>query len=146
MKRSIVAAAALVGASALTGAAVLPGSAAPGNGTMHTKRLVLHEIASQQVAEVQFVGSDKIRSARTHQVVGFHAFTGHYYPSKAQTVLQGALALKGGIMLGRVVVADGATEFTGSITKGSGKYAGVEGTISGHFGESATFVTVRYHD
>jgi len=143
MKKSAVAAATIIGVSALTGATVLPGSAAS-DSAVHTKKLVLREIASHQLTESQFTGSDQIRSARTHAVVGFHAFTGRYYPAKATAVLQGALALKGGILLGRVPVPDGATTFEGRITGGSGKYAGAEGTITGHFGEAATYVTLHY--
>lgn len=145
MNKSAVAAVALVGASALTGSAVLPGSATSAAPEMHTKRLVLQELGSREIGKSTFAGADKIRSAKTREVVGFDTYTARYYRSKDKVVLQVALALKGGVMVGRVSFGGRESRFDGRILKGSGKYSGVEGTISGRSTRDKTTVTLHYH-
>jgi hypothetical protein len=146
MKRSAVAAVALVGASALTGSAVVPGSASSVAPEMHTKRLVLGQTQERNVGKFSFVGSDIVKSRASGKVVGFDSITGKFYPKKEKFVVQIALALKGGIIVGRVSGKGEAREFDGRILKGSGKYSGVEGTIQGRFAnESRVHLTLHYH-
>lgn len=144
MKRSAVAAVALVGASVLTGSAVVPGSATSAAPEMHTKRLVLGQSKERDVGKFTFVGSDIVRSRASGDVVGFDSITGRFYPKKQRFVVQIGLALKGGIIVGRVSGGE-SREFDGRILKGSGKYSGVQGTIHGRFTRERVHLTLRYH-
>lgn len=153
MKKAVAAAAAaLVATSALSGAA----AAVPGVATekergdaVHTKRFVLHEIASNQLGERTFAGSDKVRSRSSGKLVGFDSYTGKFYPRQDKVVLDVGMALKGGIIVGRVKITDfDSNRFKGRILKGSGKYAGIEGTVTGRQGGQLgekTYLTLRYH-
>ena len=145
MRKSVVAAAALVGASALTGSAVLPGSAATAASETRTKRFVLTQAEERDVGRTAFVGSDTVRSKRTGEIVGYDAITGKFYPQQEKFVVQIALALKGGIIVGRVVGKGEAREFDGRILKGTGKYKGIEGTILGRFSsQNKVHLTLHY--
>ena len=145
MKKSVVAAAALVGASALTGSAVLPGSATTAAPEMHTKRLVLTQSDEHNVGGgAAFVGSDTVRSESSREIVGYDAITGKFYPKQEKFVVQIALALKGGIIVGRVSAKGEVREFDGRILKGTGKYKGIDGTIHGRFSRQKVHLTLHY--
>ena len=151
MKRSAVAAAALVGASALTGSVVAPGSATTAAPQMHTKRMVLHQTESHNVGRTSFIGADVDRS-RAGKIVGYDAITGKFYPTSGKVVIDVAFALKGGIIMARVSSHgpgdNGVVRYQGPILKGSGKYKGIDGTITAHSpseNEAKTFVKLRYH-
>jgi hypothetical protein len=142
-RTAIAAAAALVGLTGLSGAAIVPATGAGGGA--HTRHLVLHETGSHQLNENAFVGTDKARSARTGDVVGFDSFTGRFFPAKHRVVIQVALALKGGIIVGRVSFGSEQRRFEGPILKGTGKYRGVDGSITGRFrAHDRTTVTLHY--
>jgi hypothetical protein len=161
MKRTTVAAAALLGVSAVSGAAALPGSAMEATGpassaqaTMpaaaaadetHTRRLLLGELASHQAGRFAFVGADRVRSMRTHRVVGYDTYTGRFYPRTNKVVIQVAITFRGGILVGRVAQKATGNRFEGRILKGTGKYSGVHGTINGYSPERGrTRVTLHY--
>lgn len=67
---------------ALAGAAVLQDTATAET-TMHTKKLILHEQDSHRVGKYDFVGTDRVRSAATRDVVGYDSFTGNFNPSRS---------------------------------------------------------------
>ena len=150
MKKSAVAAAALVGASALTGSVVAPGSATTAAPQMHTKRMVLHQTAAHSVGKFTFTGTDVVKS-RARKIIGYDAITGKFYPKKGKVVIDVAFALRGGIIVARVShkgPAPDVIKFEGPILKGSGKFKGIEGTITARSpadNDEKTFVTLRYH-
>jgi hypothetical protein len=151
MKKSALAVAALVGLTTLTATTSAP-AAAPADSSAvqadHTRRFVLHETASHNVGRFSFVGTDNVRSRRTHNIVGYDLFTGHFDRTTKVGTVQVAVALKGGIIVGRI---KGSFETNpvilhGPITKGSGKYVGIEGNITARLTNSnKTFVTLAYH-
>ena len=136
--------AALVAVTGLSGGAVVPATGA--GAATYTRHLVLRETGSHQVGPREAsVGTDKARSARTGGVVGFDSFTTRRFHATGTVLIQVAFALKGGIIVGRVKSVSGQPRFEGPILKGTGKYVGVDGTITGRFGERGrTTVTLRY--
>jgi len=111
----------------------------------HVKRLVLHETGGHGLGGNTFVGTDKARSRATNEVVGFDTFTGHFSRATNKVVIHVALALKGGIIVGRVTFDGSQPRFDGRILKGTGKFQGVNGTITGRSTNGKkTFVTLRY--
>lgn len=150
MKRAAAAAAAMfVGLTALTGAAATTGSATAVDAKeQHSKKLVLRELASQDLSRRTFAGADKVKSAASGELVGYDSYTGKYYPRKQKAVLQVALALKGGIIVARVsatFTSDSPPPINGRILKGTGKYKGIDGTVSGRLTESDRVpITLNY--
>ncbi len=145
MKRSAVAAVALVSTAALSGAAVGPGSASADNKT-YTKRLIAHSTAEHRVGKYSFVFTDTDR--HNGKVIGYDTGSGRFFPKQNKVILDVAAALKGGIILLHISQSGSATSFTGTITGGRGKYAGVGGTVTGHSpaqNSKKTYVTLRYH-
>jgi hypothetical protein len=110
------------------------------------KRLVLEELKSRNIGST-FVGSDTVTSARTGRVVGYEAFTSRFMPKREVVVVQTSVALQNGTITARVtipLVGPPPNEFAGRILHGTGKFATIEGTISGREGPQRTFVTLRY--
>jgi hypothetical protein len=135
----------------LVAAAVLPGAATAGT-TMHTKRLVMHQTAAHRVGKFTFTGTDLARSRRTGDVVGYDTISGTYFPKTQALLIHVAFSLKGGLIITRVKQlpgppVNGFIHYKGQITKGSGKYAGVQGTITARSpakNDKKTFVTLNY--
>ena len=114
-------------------------------GAVHTKRLVLHETASHGVSPRTAVGTDTIRSRRTHEVIGFDSFTGTFYPREDRAVFDVAFAFQRGIITARVTLTFSDARFNGRILKGTGAFKGVEGTVTGRSTDSPkTFITLHY--
>ena len=152
MKKSVVAALALASAATFSGASVAAPATAPNaqGKAVHTLRWKLNETASHNVGRNNFVGSDTIRSRRTGEIIGYDSTTGSFFPKTSMVRLQVAASVKGGILVGRLsadfsTVAD-VVVFEGPILKGTGKFKGVEGTITAKSsnGGKKTFVTIRY--
>jgi len=150
VKRVAAAAAAMVvGLTALSGAAATSGSAAAGDAKVqHHKKLVLRETASRDLSRRTFAGTDKVKSASSRELVGFDSYTGRFYPHKQKAVLQVAFALKGGIIIARVsatFTSDSPPPISGRILKGTGKYKGIDGTVTGRLTDSdKVFITLHY--
>jgi hypothetical protein len=149
MRKLVLAAAALAGVTALTGASAAP-AAAPGvdSREAHTLRWRLTEVASHDVGRTAFVGTDRIRSVRTGEVVGYSSYRGRFFPADNSARLDVAASVKGGILVGRLrgtFDTDGEV-FRGPVLKGTGKFQGAEGTIVGRpVGETGRIlITVRY--
>jgi hypothetical protein len=142
--RKTAAALLLATVPALAGAGVLQDSATAGQST-HTKKLILHEQNSHRVGKYDFVGTDRVRSAATHDIVGYDSFTGNFNPDSKRAVIQAAFSFKGGIIVVRAHLVDDSRKFTGKILHGTGVYAGIEGTVSGREGShNRTFLTMTY--
>ena len=129
---------------ALTGAAILQDTATAET-TTHTKKLILHEQDSHRVGKYDFVGTDRVRSAATRDIVGYDSFTGNFNPQSKRAVIQAAFSFKGGIVVVRAHLVGDSRKFTGRILHGTGVYSGIEGTISGREGShNKTFLTMTY--
>ncbi|MBA2560501.1 MAG: hypothetical protein H0V07_11575 [Propionibacteriales bacterium] len=150
MKKTAVAAVALASVTALTGASAAPATA-PGAtqaATAHTLKWKLIETASHRVGTHGFVGTDKIRSRRTGNVVGYDSFTGTFSRRTQSAKIQFAASVKGGILIGQVRADFDSKQsvFHGRVLKGTGKFAGAQGTIVAKpIGDgSNTSVTITY--
>jgi hypothetical protein len=142
-KAAAAAAAALATTAALSGAAATPGVATEDRAA-HTKRLVLNQIAFTQLGNNSLVGADKVRSRATGKVVGYDSLTITFNPQTATASVDVALALRGGLIVGRVKVEETSEHFEGRILTGTGKYKGIEGTITGREPGRNVYVTLRY--
>ena len=83
------------------------------------------------VGRYRFVGTDEVR--KDGEVIGYNALTGRYFPSRDRVVIRVGVALRGGVIMGRVA-ADApregeATVFRGPVLGGSGRYEGIRGRI-----------------
>ena len=146
MNRKLATAALLLAVPGLAGATALPGPATAQMST-HTLRLVIHETASHNLSQTTFVGTDRVRSRATHQVVGFDSFTGRFFPKSEKAVVQVGLALRGGIINLRVSFkGENPNQFHGPILGGTGAYRGISGTVDGQQkkGSEDFFVTLHY--
>jgi hypothetical protein len=133
MKKAAVAAAALVGVTAFTGASVAPAATpSPAVKAAHTLRWMLTETASHNVAKNGFVGTDVIRSIRTGKIVGYDSTTGVFFPKTHAARIQVAASVNRGILVGQVHgrFTSNDVVFHGRILRGTGKFAGAEGTIT----------------
>lgn len=147
MKKLAAALAALLAIGSLGGATVLAGSAQAQQSTnaaqtMHTRHVILHEMASHDLGKFTFSGTDKVRS-RSGRVIGFDTFTGRFHPRAGKAVLWAAFALRDGILNARVTFTGDGQDFHGRITGGTGKFLGARGTIDGTSGK-VTRATLRY--
>jgi hypothetical protein len=134
----------LVAAPALAGAGVLQDTASAGQ-THYTKHYVLKEQAGHDIGKLDFAGTDKIMSAGSRDVLGYDAVTGHFYPKQHRAVIFAALALKGGVIDVRVQFHNDSQDFKGRILHGSGRYAGITGTVTGRDARHGrTFLTLDY--
>ena len=136
---------ALVGlvATALTGASVV---SAAGDEKIHTKRFISRDIASHSLSQRTFAGAAVDRHAG--HVIGYDTFTGHFYPKQDRGVIWDSVALKNGSISLVVHVSGNASVFTGRILNGTGKYKGIEGTVTARtapHNDSKTYITLTYH-
>jgi hypothetical protein len=143
MKKIAAAAVALTTLAGLSSAAVSSSTAAPER-AMHTKRFVLNEIASHNLGRYAFAGSDRIRSRGSGEVVGYDSYTGVFDPQAETLRVWVGVALKGGVINVRVNFTED-NRFAGKILGGTGRYKGIDGTVTGRgVSSDRTFVTLRY--
>jgi hypothetical protein len=141
-KLALTAVAGLV-ATALTGASAV---SAPGAAKMHSKRLVSTDIRSHSLGPKTFAGVAVDRHAGN--VVGYDTFTGHFYPRQNRAIIWDTLSLKNGSISVVVQFKANATLNTGRITHGSGKYKGIDGTVTARtapHNPDKSYVTLTYH-
>jgi hypothetical protein len=133
---------------ALTGVAVAPqlGSAATAKATTHTLKLDAHETASHNLGKTSFVGADTDRDPTTHAIRGYDSITGHFNISTAVVKIDAAVALKGGLITAHLRGKGSGNTLDGVITGGTGKYAGIKGTIhtTEKSGSKVTHITLTY--
>jgi hypothetical protein len=148
MNKTAVAAAAVVAMTSLAGMATLPGTAAASDSQVHVLHLVAHARGDVDLGNNRFAATDVYKS--DGEVVGYGVGSGRVFRKEKKLTIQGALALKGGIIVARTTqhgLSD-TFHFSGPIIGGTGKYEGVKGTVKSH--SSATtndvnFTTIRYH-
>jgi hypothetical protein len=103
------------------------GAAAPQE---HVTRVVLDRIAFETLGRT-FVGANAVR--KDGRVVGYESFSGRFNPRRGHTVHRVALALKGGVIEGRVIGLSNQTGekffYRGPIQSGNGRFAGISGRI-----------------
>lgn len=150
MKKSVVAALALASATAFTGASAAPATPPTAETqAAHTLRWQLAETGSKQVAPNAYVGTDVIRSARTGKIVGYDSSTLRFFLKANRARIQLAAAVKGGILVyavhSRITLDD--VVFHGRVLRGTGKFAGAEGTVTATPGENGkTLVVIHYQN
>jgi hypothetical protein len=130
-------------ATALTAAAVVP---AAGDTKVHTKRFVSRDIASHSTGAKTFAGAAVDRHAG--HIIGYDSFTGHFYPQQDRAVIRGSFALRNGSIAVVVNFNSTGSTFSGRILNGTGKYKGIDGTVTArpapHNGDK-TYITLTYH-
>jgi hypothetical protein len=135
--------------AAVTALAIIPGGgmvlgSANGDSPTLTKRLVARSTGERDIGNT-FLGTDKVRSRSAGRVLGFDSFTGRFFPTQQRAVVHVAVALKGGIVVFRASVSGSSLRFAGPILRGTGKYRGIEGTVTGRATEDVrTFYTLHY--
>ena len=123
------------------GAATTQQTATAATTTLHLK---LHVTAGRSLDQLHFVGTERVRSRDTHEVVGFDTFRGKVKPDTV--VYETAFAFKRGILLTRVhTVGAAPARFAGHVTGGTGAFEGATGTVSGRaVSRDDTFFTIEY--
>jgi hypothetical protein len=147
MRKLALAAVAALAATALTGAAAVP---AASETQVHTKRFVSRHIRTHSLSTNTAAGAGVDRHAG--HTIGYDTFTAHFYPKQDRSDIWVTFALKNGTIAG-VVHSKGpgttpGTVFHGRILNGTGKYKGVDGTVSVRPGGSTVakkFITLTYH-
>jgi hypothetical protein len=133
---------------ALVGVGLVPqlGSAATPKPATHTLKLAAHQTANHSVGKTSFIGADTDRDPRTHAIRGYDAVSGHFNATTAVVKIDVALALKRGTITAHLVGKGPATDLHGMITGGTGKYAGITGTIgtTSKEGSTVTHITLTY--
>ena len=113
-----------------------------------TLKWKLNEIASHEVGRHGFVTADRIRSVRTGKIVGYDSVSGEFDPATNKVVIDVAFSVRGGILVARVRADFDSDEavFRGPVLKGTGRFAGAEGTIAAKpVGDGGrTLVTIGY--
>lgn len=113
-------------------------------GSTHVLRLKLHVTDAHSLDQRHFVGTERVRSRDTHQLIGFDTFRGHVKPHTV--VYETAFAFKGGILLTRGrLVSKAPARFAGPVIGGTGVFAGATGTARGRaVSQEDTVFTIRY--
>jgi hypothetical protein len=119
--------------------ATVPASGAP---VVHHRSFIAKQISSHQLGQRDFVASEVERHNGT--VIGMDSLTGHF-DFKAGTVkIYVAVAWKGGALIVRGHATQN-TPFVGKVVRGTGKYAGIQGTVTTRdLGHNRTAVHVTY--
>jgi hypothetical protein len=113
--------------------------------SQHVLRLVTHQIESHPASDYHPAGVDRLRSAATHEIVGYEAFSGVFNPRNDHLRFWLDMALDGGMLDSYFSTNTTVTSFTGRIIHGTGAYRGVDGTIHVQILASGrTVYTVRY--
>jgi hypothetical protein len=119
-------------------AAATGGSSEPAK-AQHVARFQLHTHTNHAFGTHNYVGTDVLK--RDGKFVGYDSYSG----SSTQTkhTFRFALALKGGMIFGRVVQRAAHPGIVGPILRGSGKFAGIKGTAEIRFTTPQTLI-LRY--
>ena len=140
--RAAVAATATALVTGVGGAAAftVPASAAP---NVHVRKFVAVPIGhDHDTGKNSFVGSEVER--HNGHVIGTDSVTGRFFPKKGVAKIQVAVAWKGGTVVIRGHARQN-TAFVGKVIRGTGKYAGIEGTVATRdLRHGRTAVTVTY--
>lgn len=135
------AAAALVAGVGGAAATTLPAS---GAAATHTVKFTAARIGhDHQTGKFSFVSSEVER--RQGHVIGTDSVTGKFDVKKGVAHLFVAVAWKGGAVIVRGRALQNG-DFAGTVVRGTGKYAGIKGTVVGHSvpHSNKTRITVTY--
>ena len=138
--RAAIGTAAAAAAAAVGGVvATVPASGAP---VVHHRSFVAKQITEHRLGQRDFVASEVER--HDGNVIGTDSLTGHF-DFKAGTVrIYVAVAWKGGALIIRGHATQN-TPFVGRIVRGTGRYAGAEGTVTTRdLAHNRTAVRVAY--
>ena len=119
----------------------------PASRSQHVTRLLVHSIEAHRLSDSHPAGVERLRSLATHKIVGYESFSGVFNPKSDQLRFWLADALKGGVIVSYFSLNTETTgnTFTGRITRGTGKYSGIEGTIHVRNSDNGrTVYTLRY--
>ncbi|MGZ5417887.1 MAG: hypothetical protein ACXWDI_11965 [Nocardioides sp.] len=151
-KRTTAAGAAvLLGLSTLGGAASLPqASATSAPGDLHVRHFTSTTLKETAMGQNGFVGTDVVRA--NGKVIGYNSLSGRFLAKKNRIVVRLGIALRGGVIMGRVAANEPAEgediRFRGPILGGSGFYDGISGRIvafvPGDDTEGRAQVTLRW--
>lgn len=113
-------------------------------GSTHTLHLRLHVTAAQTLDKHHFVGTERVRSRDTHEVVGFDSFRGHIGPRTVSG--ETGFALRGGLLLIRThSLGEDPVRYVGHVIGGTGAYEGATGTARGRaLSDEDTVFTIRW--
>jgi hypothetical protein len=113
--------------------------------TTHTLTFRAHQISSAQVGSNGDLEAH--RDVRNGHTIGYDAISCHFDFQTKTAHCRVALALVNGTMAGRFTLDANSGAVQGTIVSGTGAYAGVTGSISGHPGSTAkdAIITLRYH-
>jgi hypothetical protein len=148
MRRTLIAlvAMAMLAAATSSGPSEFAAAASSGHSesqrAQHVKRFKLHTNTNHAFGPHNYVGTDVLK--RHGRFVGYDSYSGFSDPT-TKSVFRFALALKGGMIFGRVVQrAAGSTgDIVGPILGGSGRFAGIDGTAQLKFTTPQTLI-LRY--
>ncbi len=131
-----------VGAALIFG---LPAAATGGSGELvkaqHVQRFKLYTHTNHAFGPRHYVGTDVLK--RDGKFFGYDSYSGYSNP-RTKSVFRFALALKGGMIFGRVVQkATGPSPTVGPILGGSGRFSGIRGTAEIRFTTPQTLI-LRY--
>jgi len=137
-----LAATAAVGTALVVGAAT---ASAQQRTTTHTLTFRSHQISSTQVGKA--VDVEAHRDIHKGKTIGYDAISCHFDFQANVAHCRVALAFVNGTMAGRFSFGANTGAVHGAIVSGTGAYAGVTGTISGHPGSTPkdAIITLRYH-
>jgi hypothetical protein len=124
----------------LAGTAVAADAAAA-QSKQHVIRLRASQLESHETTPNHFVGAERLRSPRTHKIVGYDSFFGVVNPKTNRLRNWQAFALQGGLI--NWFLSTTTARATGPITGGSGKFKGVKGSIT--VIPKRNLYIVRYH-
>jgi hypothetical protein len=138
--RAAIGTAAAAAVAAVGGAvATVPASGAP---VVHHRSFIAKQISEHQLGQRDFVASEVER--HNGNVIGTDALTGHFDFNAGTVRIYVAVAWKGGALIIRGHATQN-TPFVGRIVRGTGKYAGAEGTVTTRdLAHNRTAVKVAY--
>jgi hypothetical protein len=143
---AVAAAVMLTGLAGASTSSEATGPPAPAH-SQHVKRLLSHNIEAHDLGDHHPAGVDRLRSLATHKIAGYESFSGVSNPKTHQLRFWLAAALRGGVIVSYFNLNTETTgnRFSGRITRGTGRYHGIEGTIHVRNSESGrTVYTLRY--
>lgn len=124
-------AAVLLGLSTLGGAATLSqASATSAPGDWHVRHFISQTLQEKDYQR-GFVGTDTVRAHG--KVIGYNSISGRFRRHPDRIVVRVGIALRGGIILGRLTAPAPAEDedirFAGPVLAGSGYYDGITGRL-----------------
>ncbi|HEY7043113.1 MAG TPA: hypothetical protein VH419_05540 [Nocardioidaceae bacterium] len=134
--------AALIGGTALSGAAFV--NTADASSTTHTLKFVAISDRDHRAGNNGFQGTE-IERSHGH-VVGYDVISGIFNERAHSVKIYVAISRRGGLLFARLH-STSETTYVGTVTGGSGKFAGATGSLTAHnapHNDDKTFVTIHY--